>query len=761
MDLRQHFISSGKNMSELDNPVPAPYIRKYFSIRGKVEHASIAVCGIGFYRIFLNGNEFTKGMLAPYISNPEHFLYYDDYDVTQFLYEENMLGLLLGNGILNNPGGFVWDFHKARWRNPPMVSVKISILYENGESQVIYSDNTFETADSPIIFDDFRLGEHYDARLEQDDWCYVNKYAVETGKSLWNPAVSVIAPGGILRRCTAEPVKVVEKRFPVEIIPCRDGYLYDFGKNDAGLCMLHIEGKEGQEIVLDYGEWFHDGMLDKENLNFRKQGFVYGKDGETIQRDIYICRGGEASYLPSFTYHGFRYVLVKGLTKEQAVEGLLTCYIMHSDLKETGGFLSSDKVSNAIFDCVRRSDYSNFYYFPTDCPHREKNGWLGDAALSVEHMLLTFSAENSLKEWLCNIRAAQMENGSFPGIVPTSGWGEGIYGPSHENAVIVIPYYIFKYTGNLDIIRMNGNSIFRYLQYLHTKKNDKNLFELGLGDWCQTNMQGYGESESPDEVVISIFVYQLLEKAKIMFREIGWTEQEAYAADFGKQLKKDIRNSFIDFTTMAVKGETQTCQSMAIHYDIFEEKEKEAAFSRLISYIHKADDHMRVGVWGARVLFHVLSDFGKTSLAFNMITRVDYPSYGNLIARGATTIWEEMNPEGVPCTSMNHHFWGDVNSWFIQKLAGIHVNPDMSDSRKVYIIPHFIEELSFVQAWYESRNGKISVRWESSGALKKLSVSILGTYYGEVRLPCGWKLKDGNLRKNVREGDIILLCIKV
>ena len=191
------------------------------------------------------------------------------------------------------------------------------------------------------------------------------------------------------------------------------------------------------------------------------------------------------THLPIFTYHGFQYVLVKGITREQATEKLLTYLVMNSDIAERGGFACSDPVVNALQTFTRRSTLSNFYYFPTDCPHREKNGWTGDAALSAEHTLLNLAPETSYKEWLRNVREAQNERGAFPGIVPAAtDWSFGWNGPAWDAVITCLPYFTYVYRGDKSILAENATSIFRYCNYLAENLNDKGLVELGLGDWC-------------------------------------------------------------------------------------------------------------------------------------------------------------------------------------------------------------------------------------------------------------------------------------
>ncbi|MCI1859449.1 MAG: hypothetical protein LKI80_15065, partial [Sporolactobacillus sp.] len=438
--------------------------------------------------------------------------------------------------------------------------------------------------------------------------------------------------------------------------------------------------------------------------------------------------------------HGFRYVYITGIHKEQATEDLLTYLVMHSKVKTVGNFSSSDEISNKIQQCTRNSDLSNFYYFPTDCPQREKNGWTGDAALSAEQLLLNFSVEKDFAEWMTNIRAAQNDEGAIPGIVPTASWGyEWGSGPAWDSALVYIPFFVYKYHGDKQIIKDNATAFIRYLNYLTTKQDEHGLIAFGLGDWCPAG-RDFDAYKSPLVLTDSILSMDIAKKAAFLFHEIGWKLQSDFAEKLSNQLRNSIRHYLIDFATMTAEGACQTSQAMAIYYGIFAEGEKQAAFKRLLEIIHQSDEHIDAGILGLRVLFHVLADFGEADLAYQMIVRKDFPAYGNWIARGATSLWETFYREGEVAGSMNHHFFGDVSSWFIQTIAGIHFNPYCHNLNEVIIAPHFIKQLNHAEAYYVSPLGKIAVRWEREKEEIFLKVAVPKNMKGIIRAPKGWTL---------------------
>ena len=725
----KQFIRATQEYTRLNSPIPAPYLRRTFDVKEPAT-ASLCITCAGFYELYINGERLTKGHLAPYISNPDDLLYFDEYTV-QLQEGENVLALLLGNGFQNNEGGYVWDFDKARFRAAPHVALRLEYTDAEGVCQSLESDERFRTAPSPIVFDDYRLGEHYDARLEIDGW---NRPGFDD--SAWKQALLAPMPRGEFRLCEAEPIVVTHELRAVSITKEPNGYRYDFGANCAGVCRLSVQGTAGQQIELMHGEALVDGKLQVRNIWF--------DDSPLVHRDRYICKGvGTETYTPAFTYHGFQYVLVSGITEEQATPELLTYLVMNSDLSERGSFTCSDDIVNKLQECTRRSDLANFYYFPTDCPQREKNGWTADAALSAEHMLLNLSVETSYREWMRSIRKAMNDAGALPGIVPTPGWGFAWgNGPAWDSVLVYLPYFTYIYRGDTVIVKENAHAMLRYLHYLTTRVNEQGLIKIGLGDWCPADRPS-DHYVSPLEFTDTVLSMDIARKAAFLFEVIGDSLSAQYAHALAAQLKAAVRERLIDFSTMTAAGCCQTSQSMALFYDIFETGERPAAFARLLEMIEQKDGHFDVGVLGGRVLFHVLSAFGRSDLAYNMITRPDFPSYGNWLARGATSLWEDFQPVTGNVASLNHHFWGDISSWFIQVLAGIRYNPYKRSHKEVDIRPSFVPQLSHASAYHQCPAGRIESAWKREDSHIELRVVIPPDMSGKIQLDNAWMFENG------------------
>jgi len=741
MDFSATFIKATNEFNTFENNVPAPYLRKsFFADVDTTAKIVIAVCG--FYELYINGENLTKGFLAPYISNTDDYIYCDEYEVP-IKKGENVIGIFLGNGFQNNPGGFTWYFEKAPFRSAPMVALELSFKNSEGNEIIVQSDKTFKTCESPLRSDDYRFGVFYDANHEIDGW---NNIGFDD--SAWQNAIETNSPRGELRLCTAEPIVCEKELKPIEIFKDGSGFTYKFAENNAGVCRLKINGKKGQKITLLHGEVLIDGKLNIDNI-----WFEWDFDKPTMQlvhKDTYICKGGAEIFTPSFVYHGFQYVKVEGITEEQATKDLLTFVVIHSDIKSRGGFNCSDPVANKIQEMVRRSDISNFHYFPTDCPHREKNGWTGDAAFSCEQLTLNFAPEISYREWLYNICKAQNKAGALPGIVPTTGWGyHWGNGPAWDWVLAQLPYYTYIYRGETDMITESAASFVRYLHYITTKKDENGLIHIGLGDWCSI-----ADDMAPLEVTDTAICIDIATKMAFMFDVVGMIPQRDFARAIAEDFRNAARQHLIDFDTMLVAGNQQSSQAMFIYFKIFNEDEMLKAVEKLVEIIHRDGDFLKSGVLGGRTIFHALSEYGYSDLAYKMITRPEFPSYGSVANSGATTLLETFATQKID--SLNHHMWGDVSAWFIKRVAGLQFNPTGNDINSVNVKPSFINALDFAESYYDAPAGRIFSSWKRDGENIVLNIQIPQEIKATVILDKGYCFVNGNSVADVCSGEYIV-----
>lgn len=778
MKFSEKFIKANDNICDFDNHVNAPYFRKEITLDFEPDTAEITICGLGFYELYINGEDITKGPLAPYISNPDHICYYDNYNLKGKLKKgKNVIGILLGNGFRNAFGGLVWDFEKNKSRGP--VITAFCVEAENADNKIcIEADETVKTAPSPITFNDLRMGCRYDARLETDNWNKVNY-----DDTNWENAIIAEKPAGDYKLCEAEPIVVTDKLKPVSInfyeeLPYvyestsqsakpressirKNVYVFDFGFNLSGVTALKINGKKGQKITIRHTDFLIRGNFSiNTNIFYINNRQIINKYIEYGQADEYICKGGEEIFIPKFKYDGFRYAYVEGLEKDQVTEDTLTFYVTNSDIKRRGDFSCSCELLNKLQKCSDASDLSNFHYFPTDCPQREKNGWTGDVSTSAEHLLLKFKASKSLCEWLNNIQKAQKPSGILPGIVPTGEWGYSWgNGPAYDSVCVNLPYNIYRFDGDKSVILENTPMILRYFNYIVSIRNDRGLIDIGLGDYTDPYEAENGYISSPVEVTSTLQVIDMAKKAAHLFKETN----QLYAKDFAERIAQDFketfRNNLIDFSTMTVAGNCQTSQALAIAVGIFNHDEKEMAFKKLLELIHEKDDTHACGFQGLRVIFHLLVDNNEQDLAYKMITSTKRTGYGNMLKNGATTLHEDFCDTDEIAGSQNHHWCGDISSLTFQKFTGLKPNPNVNDISHFEISPSIVTDLNYCECYYDSKFGRINVKWERKDKDIVLSVSAPDGIHGTIIAPKGYTMTYGEMCA-IEKGDKEYVFIK-
>lgn len=760
------FIKATKDYCTYEKSVAAPYIRRSFELTSLPEKATLTLTSTGFYKLFLNGTELTASLLAPAITNPDDILFYDTYDLSGLLkVGKNTLAFILGNGMSNAIGGYVWDFDKARFRSSP----KLAIAFES-DILSFEADTSFKTHPSPIYFDDLRSGEFYNAEFEIDGW-----NLPDFDDSNWESVIETEAPRGRCEQNNTDRIVITEELKAIEISPCtvfnkevknfrkaslelsnssfyhpdskENGYVFKFSKNTACLPKLKIRGKKGQRIIIQASDFCSDdNVVSFDNTQtFYPFGFC--------QRDIYVCQGDDIEeYVPSFTYHGARYFALIGIDEEQISEDTLTMLVINSDLEVRGGFECSDEIANRLQEATRTSDLANFVYFPTDCPHREKNGWTGDASFSAEQFTQNLAVEKSLIQWLKQVCTAQREDGALPGIVPTTGWGFAWgNGPAWDQVLVELPYQTYKYRGETEMFSVTANALFKYLNYVSRKRDKNGLIAIGLGDWNHAMLVG-SNHKCALEVSDTATVYNICRKAEILYNAIKLPLQANFCRLFAEELREDFRRTLIDFDTMTVKSECQGAQVIGIAYGLFDDSEIPEAYSRLIEMIHEYDDHFDCGAIGIRNMFRLLANHGNAELAYKMITRTDAPSYGIWTEKfGLVSLAETFNDVyNSEITSHNHHYMGDISGFFISHIAGLQINPSLDNSNFVRIAPNFISTLDYASAFYNTKCGKVQVKWTKTDDKITLELSIPDGIKGEILLSNGWiidgdtTLKSGN-----------------
>ena len=351
--------------------------------------------------------------------------------------------------VIKNP------YKLKKYHNYPIFILEIYIEFDDDSLVSIISDSNWKTKDGPIIFNDIYDGEIYDARLEEEGWD--EAFFDDSG---WEFAQEIGSPQGKLKSQATFPcIKVDKILLPKELTsPTPGTYIYDFGQNFSGWVRLKVSGPRGTQVKLRYSELLNEDRILNTNPNQGAEATY-----------IYILKGqGEEIYEPRFTYHGFRYVEVTGFPGIPSLETLEGCFV-HSEVKSTGSLFTSCSLVNKIHENIRWGQLSNLMSIPTDCPQRdERMGWLGDAQLVSEETIYNFQMIGFFKKWLVDIKKSQKEDGSVPDLVPPY-WDFYPADPAWGTACVSIPWDLYLYYGDREILEENYSMMERWVEFLHSQ----------------------------------------------------------------------------------------------------------------------------------------------------------------------------------------------------------------------------------------------------------------------------------------------------
>ena len=688
--------TDSKNWRKPD-PHPAPMLRKSFSLSGKVKKGRVYVCGLGYHVLFINGKRASDRVLSPAVSQYNERVYYETLDVTELLTEgENVFGVILGNGWYNSYTKDPWNFAQAPWRDKPKLWLEGHIELENGDTVDVLTDSTWKSSVGPIVADGLRHGEVYDARLEKDGW---TEPGYDDGDFL--PVQIKRSPGGIRTSWQATPIRKVESLKAVKIYRREDGScVYDFGKNVSGYVRINAKGYRDAEIVFRYSE-----RIDADNrINVEKIS-AYIQSGE-FQTDRYIMRGLEnEQWSPSFTYHGFRYVEVSGYPGD-CDENSFTAEVVYTDFSSTGEFTCSNELINRIQSISRLATLTNFHGLPEDCPHREKNGWTGDAWISAEQFLLNFDPRRDYRKWITDLRDCQRPDGHLPGLAPTADWGYRRTGIVWGAALVYIPWYQYLYTGDKRILSENFEAMKRFIENTAALEDNGTVTHDGenpfaFGDWMPP---GGNHARKCSVVLMETATYcDLLSILSKIARVLESSDDSLFYESEHDRIKECFKNKFMKDApdtsdAMTANGCISFCGlDVSGEYALAVKKES-------LSNGGIAD----FGFHGMKYVLHTLTDNGMEDVAYNIIKNRKFPGWGYMVDSGATTLWE--NWEGD--LSQNHHAFSDVSAFFYKALAGIRIDPEKPGFRHFYLKPFAPEDLDFVKASHRSPYGMIKSSWE-------------------------------------------------
>jgi len=714
---------------EPDNTIsrPVQFFRKEFSVAKKIKSARVYVTALGLYELHLNGKKVGTDLFTPGWTSYKNRIQYQTYDVTNLLGAKNVLGALVGDGWYRGNIGFKGQ--RSYYGDKSALLAQLEISYADGTNETIVTDPNWKTTTGPILESDIYNGENYDARLELTGWDQIG-YA----DAKWKAAATyeyaknqLIAPQGV-------PVQAIQEIKPIKLIKTPKGEsVLDMGQNMVGVVRLKVKGNSGDKVVIKFAE-----VLDKAG-NFYTDNLRAAKCTDT-----FILKGGaEETFQPLFTFHGFRFVKLEGLTQEPTLDQV-TGIVIHSTMTPTGTFSCSDSLINQLQHNIQWGQKGNFVDVPTDCPQRdERLGWTGDAQVFSMTAAFNFDVAAFYTKWMKDFTADQLKSGRVPHVIPDvlSGGGGAT---AWADASIIVPWTVYQVYGDKRILAEQYSSMKAWVEYMHTRAGEKNLW-LGddhFGDWLAfaSNSSSYPGATTEKDLIATAYYAHSSKILSQIAAILGKTEDAAIYSKLSEAVKKAFIEEFVTKNGRVV-SHTQTGYSLALAFDLLPENLKKNAAEYLAADVKKMG-HLTTGFVGTPLVCKTLSSIGRDDLAFMLLNRKKYPSWLYPVTQGATTIWERWDgqkPDGtfqdVGMNSFNHYAYGAIGEWLYKHVAGLDLDPQHPGYKHLLLFPHPGGDLTKASAELKSLYGPIKSSWKLDQSQFSYEVTIPANTTATITLP--------------------------
>ena len=720
-----HWITDGIDLPVSDSLFylehPAPLFRKEFNLDQEIDQAILSITAAGYYLASINGSGVGKNVLDPAWTDYSKRIYYTEYDVTSLVKEgNNCIGVSLGNGFYNPLPLRKWGRRNLRTDTrvgkPTFIS-KLKISYPGGKSEEILSDTSWKYFYGPIRKNDVYLGVAYEANKEIEGW-----NSPGFSDELWQSVNPANPPEGKLQKSFFPPVQVTKEITPQKIYSAdTELWMVDMGVNFTGTYRIKLTGNTGDTITFRFGERiYEDGTLNPMTTvagQIKRKG-VGGPGAPDIawQTDSYIIGDtGKGVFEPEFTYHTYRYMEISGL-QEKPEPGDIKGLVFHTNVTDNNSFFSSSELLNSIQEVTERTFLSNLISVQSDCPAREKFGYGGDINATSEAFIYNFDMKDFYRKTVYDWVDA-MKDSSFVDTAPFV--GIEYCGISWESAFMITQNYLYLY--------YNDTAIISELYELNKKWMDKvaRIHPEGIVD------EGLSDHESLEPVPVQLTgTAHYLQCARIMIQfasVMGDKDGEEKYKKLAEELKNLIRIKFWDHPVME-EINRQTLFSTLLYHDIIPVDEIPAARDSLMIAVKNGPaSHFNTGIFGTKYVLEALSKYGTPEEVFKVVNSTEFPGWGHMVDRGATTLWETWE-ESDNVFSNNHPMFGSVSEWFYRWLAGIRPDPKFPGFKEFLITPSTPEGLDFVNCTYNSPYGSIVSNWRKEPS---------GNYHFEMTVPDG------------------------
>lgn len=697
-----------------------PVFKHGLSLDKEVREAVLSVCGLGQYELFLNGRKVGDDLLAPGWSNYRKVCLYDTFDLTKRLRAgTNELRVMLGNGFFNIPGGRYTKLTGSFGQ--PMVTLQMRVRFTDGTEQIFVSDESWKAASGPVTFSCVYGGEDYDARLE-------DRLNTETA---WTPAKVVDGPGGALTGLSqaAEPIGAIETLKAVKVNKISSNLMVcDFGQNVSFMPRLTVKGVAGASVKMIPSELLggdgriHDPMCGGNSF------YTYTLKGETK---------GE-TWFPQFFYRGGRYLQVelsapegRPLPEITAIESV----VVHSKAKSAGDFECSNELFNRTRSLIRWAQRSNLMSVITDCPHREKLGWLEQYHLHGYALRYEWDMASMYVKGMGDMAQAQLDNGLVPDIAPEyTVFSDGFRdSPEWGSSFVVVPWQQYEFTGDSSLLVTYFDRMKRYCDYLRSKSQDL-IVSHGLGDWYDIGPNPPGVAQlTPREVTATAYFFRCADIISCTAKLLGKTEDAEKYGALAARIREAFNKKFWNEQAGSFSTGSQCANAVPLVMGIAEPRMRARALDAIVKDVEAKG--LTAGDVGYHYLLRALYEGDRSDVIYAMNNQSDKPGYGYQLKMGATALTEAWNAETR--SSHNHFMLGHITEWLYAGLAGIQADPDAPGWKKFIIHPAVVGDLSWVKAHYDSPYGRIISHWKREGRKVTMDVAVPGNTTATVITPDG------------------------
>ncbi len=704
--------------------LPARYLRKEFAIAKKVTRATAYVCGLGFFDLFLNGAKISDDVMDPALSDYTKADYYVTFDVTnQVKQGANAIGVILGNGRFYAPRPSVPA--PTQTFGYPKLLLQLEVEYDDGTKTTLVSDENWRlTTNGPIRANNEYDGEEYDARMEMPGW---NTAGFDDKK--WEQAQVVSAPGGTLKAQMIEPMRVTQVIHPVGITSPRPGtYIVDMGQNFYGTVRLKASAPAGTRVSMTSA------------YSLKPDGTLKTADNRSARAtDVYIFKGvGTEVWNPRFKGQGYRRVQVTGFPGALTVDNF-EGFVIHTDAEPAGEFQCSNDLINRIHTAIWWGMRMYMRSAPLDPDRDERQAWTGDPAKDAESEAYNYNVAPFYAKWMDDVERSQRGDGTIPDVAMYWVMGSGVEWPS---VFTIIPDWFIDFYGDRRVAAAHYDAMKKWVLAMMQKNGlpDGTLKAASYGDWCDTYTIGgkvSDKGQTPRDLVSTAYQYNNCRIVERLAELMGKTDDEGTFTAMADKLKTAFNQKFLNPATHTYQGETQCGYVLALKFGLVPDDQRDAVIAHLVDDILvKHNGHLSVGLIGMQWLMQTLTDIGRSDVAWTIATQTTRPSWGYMLSKGATTIWERwdydtrgpgMNSEALLMQA------GNLDAWFYQTLAGI--RPAAPGFKKILIAPSIVGDLTWVKAHFDSPYGRIVSNWKIGGNQLTMDVTIPANTTATVVVP--------------------------